>query len=222
MNHGRALSPGTMVAGDWRVEGVLGQGGFGITYEARQRSTSAHVALKEYMPSGLCTRIARSTKVTPAQGPAGEVFQRGLSSFMREAETLSRLDHPSIVSVSGFFEANGTAYMALAYETGGTLSEWLSRLGRKPSQAELNRLSWPLIDALIQVHSLPLLHRDIKPDNIMLRGDGTPVLIDFGAVKTLVSSESRSIHGPGTLAFVTDGYAPPEQYVPNGENLLGP
>ena len=201
---------------------MLGQGGFGVTYEARNRTSGAHVALKEYMPSGLCTRIEGRTRVTPAQGPAGDVFKRGLVGFMKEAATLARLDHSSIVRVSGYFEANDTAYMALAYETGGTLADLLKRLGRRPSQAELDRLLGPLIDALIQVHSLPLLHRDIKPDNIMLRGDGTPVLIDFGAVKDLVSSESRSIHGPATLNFVTDGYAPPEQYVSEGGGLLGP
>ncbi len=222
MPHSRALAPGTMVARDWRIERMLGQGGFGVTYEARNATTGAHVALKEYMPSGLCTRIEGSTKVTPAQGPAGDVFKRGLASFMKEADTLARLDHPSIVRVSGYFEANETAYMALAYEPGGTVADWLKRLGHPPSQVELDHLLWPLIDALIQVHSLPLLHRDIKPDNIMLRGDRTPVLIDFGAVKNLVSSDSRSIHGPATLNFVTDGYAPPEQYVSEGDGLLGP
>ena len=222
MQQGRGLAPGTIVTGDWHIERMLGLGGFGVTYEARNRRSGAHAALKEYMPSGLCTRLDGSSRITAALGLAGDVFKRGLASFMKEAETLARLDRSSIVRVSGNFEANGTAYMALAFEQGGTLSEWLKRLGRTPTQEELDRLLWPLIDALIQVHSLPLLHRDIKPDNIMLRADGTPVLIDFGAVKNLVSSDSRSINGPATLNFVTDGYAPPEQYVSEGDGLLGP
>jgi serine/threonine protein kinase len=222
MPYTRALKPGTMVAGEWHIERKLGQGGFGVTYEARHRNSGAHVALKEYMPSGLCTRIGGSTRVTPSQGQAGDVFKRGLAGFMKEADTLARLDHPSIVRVSGYFEANDTGYMALSYETGGTVAQWLESLGRPPTQAELDGLLWLLIDALIQVHSLPLLHRDIKPENIMLRADGTPVLIGFGAVKTLVSSDSRSVHGPATLDLVTDGYAPPEHYVGEGVALLGP
>lgn len=221
MHEGRGLPSGTMVAGKWRIERMLGAGGFGVSYEARNRRTGAHVALKEYMPSGLCTRPVGSTGVTPAQGPAGDIFKRGLAGFMKEAETLARLDHPSIVRVTEYFEANGTAYMALAYLQGGSVASWLKRLGRRPTQAELDQLLWPLTDALREVHALFVLHRDIKPDNIMLGADGLPVLIDFGAIKSLVSSETRSI-GAGTLNLVTDGFAPPEQYVPDGESLLGP
>lgn len=220
MQYDRALPVGTLIAGNWRIERVLGAGGFGITYGARSRS-GEYAALKEYVPSGLCTRLSRSTVVIPAQGPAGDMFQRGMTSFMREAETLGRLEHPSIVHVKENFEVNGTAYMALDYIEGGSLGQFLKRLGRPPTQEELDRILWPLVDALIQVHSLPLLHRDLKPDNIMLQHDGTPVLIDFGAVKALVANDTRTI-GASTLNFVTDGYAPPEQYVPDGGHLLGP
>lgn len=101
MHEGRGLPSGTVVAGEWRIERMLGAGGFGVSYEARSRKTGAHVALKEYMPSGLCTRPAGSSGVTPAQGPAGDIFKRGLVSFMKEAETLARLDHPSIVRATG-------------------------------------------------------------------------------------------------------------------------
>jgi formylglycine-generating enzyme required for sulfatase activity/serine/threonine protein kinase len=218
----RALPAGTMVAGAWRIGRVLGQGGFGVTYAAEGMRSGTHAALKEFMPTGLCTRPAGSTAVVPAQGPAGEVFARGLAGFIKEAETLGRLNHPSIVRALAHFSANGTAYLALEMIAGGALSTWLRGLGRPPSQAECDALLWPLTDALTHVHALFLLHRDIKPENIMLKPDGTPVLIDFGAAKSLVMSETRTIGAPATLNFVTDGYAPPEQYAPEGEGLLGP
>ena len=139
MHTDRALPAGTIIADNWRIERVLGVGGFGITYAALSRS-GEHAALKEYVPSGLCTRPAGSTLVISAQGPAGDLFRRGMTSFMREAETLGRLEHPSIVHVRQYFEANGTAYMALDYIDGGSLKQWLKQLGRPPTQAELDRI----------------------------------------------------------------------------------
>ena len=226
MPESRDLAPGTIVAGEWRIERSLGEGGFGITYEARNQRTGARVALKEYMPSGCCTRVAGSSHVTAAAGREGEVFRWGRERFMKEAETLARLDHSSIVRVESAFEANGTAYMALGYEAGGTVGSWLKRLCRPPSEAELDRLLWPLLDALTQVHALFLLHRDIKPDNIMLRTDATPVLIDFGAVRSAIVSHTTMLGGvnpaaTSAFAIVSHGFSPPEQYDPAGA-MMGP
>ena len=215
MEHGRSLTPGTVVAGRWRVMRSLSAGGFGVTYEAQALDTRERVALKEYMPDGMCMRDAGSGNVTVLPGDAGTPFAGGLGSFVKEAEALSRLRHPSIVRVTGLVEANRTAYMALQFIDGVTLDGWLAHLGRRPTQAELDRLLWPLLGALIQVHSTGMLHRDIKPANIMVRRDGGPVLIDFGASKRLLTS--LSVHagraGPGqpTLNFVTPAYAAPEQ-----------
>ncbi len=238
MQSSRALKPGTVIAGVWRIERVLGEGGFGVTYEARNIKTGDHVALKEYMPSGCCNRDARTSRITPTAGREGEVFHWGRDRFMKEAETLARLHHPSIVRVAGYFEANGTAYMALAYEPGGTLKDWLGTLARRPTQDEIDALLRPLLDALKEVHALFLLHRDIKPDNIMMRArpatggqpqdqqEVTPVLIDFGAVRSAVAGHTQTLGGvspaaTSAFAVVSDGYSPPEQYDPGGR-MMGP
>lgn len=223
MPDGRSLLPETIVT-DWRIERLLGAGGFGITYESRHRATEEHAALKEYMPSGCCSRVVGSSKVTAHAGREGEVFRWGRERFIREAETLARLEHPSIVRVADYFEANGTAYIALGFEEGGTLRDWLARLGRPPTEAEIDGIVDPLIDALIQVHSLYLQHRDIKPDNVVLRHDGTPVLIDFGAVRSAIAGHTTAVGGvnpaaTSAFAIVSHGYSPPEQYDPAGVNM---
>lgn len=220
MDSGRALKPGAMIAGEWRIERMLGEGGFGVTYEARNTRTGAHVALKEYMPAESCTRAAGSSEVTAGGGVAGEAFAWGRDRFMKEAETLKRLDHPSIVRVADYFEANKTAYMALSFESGGSMKGWLDAMrerGGRPSQEALDRIVWPLCEALTQVHALYMQHRDIKPDNIMLRADGTPVLIDFGAAKSTFAGYSLSRAKPNAAVKsqftpVSHGYSPPEQY----------
>lgn len=219
-DHHYALPAGVTV-GNYRLARVLGSGGFGITYDAHHLHTGARVALKEYLPFGYCARVPGYTMVEPAHGEHGDMFRWGRVRFIKEAETLARLDHPSIVRVTGHFEANDTAYMALAYEAGGTLGDWLKRLGRQPTQAELDRFAGPLTRALTQVHSLFLTHRDIKPDNIMLRPDLTPVLIDFGAAKVALAGQSRVAGRAGTYIVVSEGYSPPEQYA-RQEGLQGP
>ncbi|MFM9940576.1 MAG: protein kinase domain-containing protein [Hyphomicrobiaceae bacterium] len=219
----QALPPGTGIAGRWRIERLIGAGGFGLTYEASEFSRNGapvRVALKEYMPRGMCARDISTGSITVLPGEHAAHFRGGLASFKKEANALARLDHPSIVRVRGLGEANGTAYMALEFVEGVTLGQWLEGLGHKPSQVDLDRLLRPILDALIQVHSTQTLHRDLKPDNIMLRADGTPVLIDFGAVKALTRSETDE--RTATLNFLTEGYAAPEQHVQGGEALLGP
>ena len=187
------------------IEEVIGAGGFGITYRARhERLTSKVFALKEFFPRQFAVRNGTHVVSTPdGQG----IFHWGLDRFLKEAEALARCEHPGIVDVVDYFEANGTAYAVLGYVEGQQMGQWLDRLGRPPSQDELDRVLMPLLDALLVVHRAKLLHRDIAPDNIMIRRDGSPCLIDFGACREDMRERSRKIS-----AIVKHGYSPPEQY----------
>jgi serine/threonine protein kinase len=129
---------------------------------------------------------------------------------------LARFRHPSIVRVTRVFEAYSTAYMVMEFEEGKTFEQWLQALGRPPTQEELDRIATSLLDALELLHGANFLHRDIAPDNILIRGDGTPVLLDFGAARRAVGEISRSLTG-----IVKAGYSPQEQYATDGR-LQGP
>src|SRR5262245_4282599 len=145
-----------------------------------------------------------------------KTFEWGRSSFLEEARTLVRFRHPSIVRVTRVFEAFSTAYMVMDFEEGSQFQTWLQRLGRPPAQAELDRITVPLLDALELMHEQSFLHRDIAPDNIILRSDGTPVLLDFGAARRAVAEMSRTITG-----IIKPGYSPHEQYATD-PRLQGP
>ena len=143
-------------------------------------------------------------------------FEWGRSSFLQEARTLARFRHLSVVQVTRVFEAFSTAYMVMVFEQGQSFEGWLKRLGRPPTQEELDRIAGPILDALEMMHGENFLHRDIAPDNIIVRADGTPVLLDFGAARRAVAEESRSLTG-----IVKAGYSPQEQYATDGR-LQGP
>jgi hypothetical protein len=198
-----ALSSGTRV-GAFIIEAVLGSGGFGITYLARHETLKKQFALKEYFPHQFAYR---DTTNVHASATAVKDYAWGLDRFVKEAQALAKFKHPAIVDVSDIFTANNTAYMVLAYENAPSLGEWLERLQRHPTQNELDRIVTPLLDALELVHRYDMLHRDIAPDNILVRPDGTPVLIDFGAARDDLQHRA----GPIT-AVIKPGYSPPEQY----------
>lgn len=202
----QALPAGFVLAGDYRINGVLGQGGFGITYKAEDLRLSAPVAIKEYFPSELAVRDGGST-VEPRSVRDQRVLEWGRAKFLEEARTLARFRHPSIVRVSRLFEANNTAYMVLDFEMGPNLAEWRVELGREPTQAEADRIAAKLLDAVSAVHDAGILHRDIKPANVIMRDRAEPVLIDFGAARQALSAQSKTVH-----AIVTPGYSPKEQY----------
>ena len=202
------LQSGTTVGGDFRIEKVLGVGGFGITYLAQDEKLDVKVAIKEYFPASLAYRDDGITvQPLPSQGGADYVW--GLERFLAEAQTLARLRHPNIVRVSRYFKENETAYMVLGFVEGDDYEVYLQKLGRAPTQAELDKLAMPILDALDTVHGADLVHRDIKPQNIFIRADDKePILLDFGAARQALGEHSRA-----TAAFVSPGYSPPESHL---------
>ncbi len=195
----------------WYVlDRVLGQGGFGITYLARDTNLDQQVAIKEYLPVDVATRRADST-VRPRSDDQADRYRWGLDRFIREARTLARFDHPNVVRVLSVFEQHGTAYMVMRFEEGENLAALLDRK-RTLSEAELMRVLLPVLDGLELVHNAGFIHRDIKPDNIHIRADGSPVLLDFGSARHSLG-QARTV-----TILVAPGYAPFEQYYSSGED----
>jgi serine/threonine protein kinase len=189
----------------WYVlERVLGQGGFGITYLAKDTNLDQRVAIKEYLPVEFATRLPDST-VRARTEELRDRYRWGLERFIQEARTLARFDHPNIVRVLSVFEYQNTAYMIMRFEEGGTLAMLLDRRGTLP-EPDLLRVLMPVLDGLELVHSAGFIHRDIKPDNIHIRGDGRPVLLDFGSARQAVGSSNT------LTILIAPGYAPFEQY----------
>jgi TPR repeat protein/tRNA A-37 threonylcarbamoyl transferase component Bud32 len=192
------------------LERVLGQGGFGITYLARDTNLDQRVAIKEYLPIDVATRRNDAT-VRARTEEHDERYHWGLDRFIREARTLARFDHPNIVRVLSVFEFNNTAYMVMRFEEGSNLAAILEQRGTLP-ESELLRILLPILDGLELVHNAGFIHRDIKPDNVHVRADGSPVLLDFGSARQPVA------HSPSMTILVAPGYAPFEQYYSSGES----
>jgi HAMP domain-containing protein len=194
---------------EYRIDAVLGQGGFGIAYAATDVNLNSKVVVKEYLPEEFAYRASDHT-VSARDDQDQDFYQGGLDSFLVEARTLATFRHPNIVRVARFFEANRTAYMVLEYERGQSLKSWRKKHESVP-EATIVALLAPLLDGLALVHRAGYLHRDIKPDNIYVRDqDGSLVLLDFGAARQ-TASERADI---GTV--VTPGYGAIEQYAGGG------
>jgi serine/threonine protein kinase len=190
---------------EYRIEKVLGVGGFGLTYLAIDTNLKLRVALKEYLPAEIAVRGADHS-LTPNSSQGAEDFMWGKRRFLDESRTLATFRHPNIVRVMRFFEANGSAYMVMEYVEGDSLPDWIKP--RRPlAESEIRALVTPLLEGLVVVHSAGYLHRDVKPGNIFVRYDGSPVMLDFGSARPK-SGQSTSI--------VTPGYAPFEQYHTQG------
>lgn len=211
MEHRNSLLPGIQL-GKFKIESILGHGGFGITYKALDTGLQRLVAIKEYLPQELALREADATVVAKSTKD-NEAFLWGLERFMDEARTLAKFQHQNIVQVYESFEANKTGYMVMAYIEGETLGDRLDRMGEGDRMGEQEVLEWlhPLLDGLQAAHAEGIIHRDLKPDNIYIRNDGTPMLIDFGSARYALGGHSKSLS-----VVLTPGYAPNEQYSSSG------
>ncbi len=204
-----ALPDGHELVGDYRIKRVLGAGGFGITYLAEEAALARLVTIKEYFPADYAARDGE-VEASPRSRDCEGDYKWGLDRFIEEAQTLAKFTHPNIVQVYRYFRANNTGYMVLKFEEGGSFKAWLKNLKRAPRQAELDAILTPLLDALELVHKGNFLHRDIAPDNIIIRSDGAPVLIDFGSARGEIAAHSKTVS-----ALVKPGYSPYEQYSTN-------
>ncbi len=192
---------------NYQIQSVLGDGGFGITYLAKDTQLDALVALKEYLPNELAVRQTDDYTVQPKSQADADDFAWGLERFVKEAQTLAQFKHPNIVRVLHFFQAHNTAYIVMEYELGQSLADFLKQ-GDTATEEELKAFLPALLDGLETVHNAGYLHRDIKPSNVYIRQkDRSPLLIDFGSARYDLGSRSRSV-----TMIVTPGYAPFEQY----------
>jgi len=205
----RAIPSGHSLS-DYTFEKVLGQGSFGITYLATDTMLNRKVAIKEYFPREFAARDNTLTVRAAGNSDDRDNFIWGLKRFLDEARVLAVFDHPNIIQVRRFFEANGTAYLVMDYCDGTPLDELLKVKGLL-TEKQIQLLISPLLDALEIIHKTNFLHRDIKPANIFIKNDGTPVLLDFGAARQELVSHSKSV-----TAMATPGYAAFEQYSSRG------
>lgn len=203
--------PAGMRLHEYRLDAVLGDGAFAITYRGWDENLRLPVAIKEFFPTELMERGADAAACLRAGGDAA-LYEWGLGRFIAEAQVLAQFKHPNIVRVSRYFTANQTAYIVMDYEQGESLSSALRRKDRPVDEAAMRALFMPLLEGLRMVHGKRYLHRDIKPGNIYLREDGTPLLLDFGAARLEFGAS-----GAEQLSALTPRYAPPEQYSPDGE-----
>jgi serine/threonine protein kinase len=208
----QALPEGTRLE-SYRIVRTLASGGFSFVYLAHD-DNDAPVVIKEYLPSTLALRTEPGAPPKIADEDLSR-FRYGLKCFFEEGRALAHLSHPNVVRVLNFFRANDTVYLVMRYERGRSLNEHI-KLRRKPPDETWMRATFAqLLNGLREVHTAKLLHLDIKPANIFLRNDGSPLLIDFGAARQTLSAEGARL--PPTY---TPGFAAPEQYARPGE--LGP
>ena len=210
------LRKGTRLIGRYIIEGVLGQGGFGITYLGMDELHEKPVAIKEFFPQGIVTRnIEYQDTVTVTFVGEKDNYEKGKERFLKEARTMAKFSKDEgIVKALDFFEINNTAYIVMEYLEGITLKQYL-RENQRIAPEDLIELLVPLIESLDEIHSQGMIHRDISPDNIMVLPDGRIKLMDFGAARDYTEFGEKSLS-----IVLKPGYAPPEQYQTHG--IQGP
>ena len=206
------LRKGTRLIGRYTIEGVLGQGGFGITYLGIDELHEKKVAIKEFFPQGIVTRnIEYQDTVTVTFVGEKDNYEKGKERFLKEARTMAKFSKDEgIVKALDFFEINNTAYIVMEYLEGITLKQYL-RENQRIAPEDLIELLVPLIESLDEIHSQGMIHRDISPDNIMVLPDGRIKLMDFGAARDYTEFGEKSLS-----IVLKPGYAPPEQYQTHG------
>lgn len=206
-----ALPKGTILAGQYVIDDVLGQGGFGITYVATDHKTNEKVAVKEFFPDALAYR--EMTTVTSYPGERTENFEYGRENFLQEAKTLAEfIGCENIVRIYSYFEENNTAYFVMEYIDGVSFDHYLKEKGGKISFDEASKILVPVMEALAIVHSKGIVHRDVTPDNIYITNDGKVKLLDFGAARYSLGDKSKSLD-----VILKHGFAPKEQYTRHGK-----
>ena len=202
-----ALRAGTVLNGRYIVGRVLGQGGFGITYLALDTQLNAKVAIKEFMPNDIATRIG--TTVSVAMDTKSEEFAYGAERFQEEARTLAKfIGNPNIAAVTSYFDENDTSYFVMDYIEGISFKTYIANHGGKISVEETLNVMIPVLRALTAVHAEGFIHRDVTPDNIYITKDGMVKLLDFGSARYSIGDKSKSLD-----VILKVGYAPKEQYI---------
>lgn len=207
------LPDGTFLS-HYQIESVLGGGGFSVVYLGSDTKNHQPVVIKEYFPNKLAKRDEGMNIVAKDETTA-KYFKQGRKLFFQEASILAALNHPNIVNILGFHQAHGTIYSIMPYEKGLSLQAYLKKHGKQKSEQFLLSIFLPLLEGLKEVHAKGLLHLDIKPGNIYLRHNLSPILLDFGAVHKLILSA-----GSRLFPVVSHGFSPPEQSRRNAK--LGP
>lgn len=197
-----------LYGGKYTILKKIGEGGFGITYKAIQNGLNRTVCIKEYFLAGKCIRATHARTVC-IQGVSEKMFEKYRQAFVKEAKMLATLHHPNIVEVIDVFDENNTSYMVMTYIEGKSLQSIVESRGKLPYQEVVNYIA-QITDAVDYIHTRNILHRDIKPDNIMITADYKAILIDFGSAREFEQDKTQ-VH----TSMLTHGYAPTEQYTAN-------
>ncbi|MDB6098055.1 MAG: phosphotransferase enzyme family protein [Gammaproteobacteria bacterium] len=209
-----ALPRHTMI-GEFEIVGTIGEGGFGTVYLAIDHSLQRKVALKEYRPALLATRHGKSVMVRSQRH--ADAFEAGLKSFMNEARTLARFDHPSLIHVYRVWQQNNTAYMAMPLCEGKSLTMVIRENPGIATQEWITGMMFPLLEAVSTLHGSNIYHRDIAPDNVLIQETGTPMLLDFGAARQIATDKTQAL-----TVILKPGYAPIEQFADDSSMRQGP
>ena len=214
IDHVDALPPGTRL-GEFELRGLIGVGGFGMVYRAFDHILQRTVAIKEYLPGAMASR--RDGQIVVRAPADHEAYAAGLAAFVNEARLLARFDHPSLVKVLRFWEADGTAYMVMPLYKGVTLKQARGMIDEPPTEAWLRKVMWSVLQVLKLLHEQYFIHRDISPDNVFLQDIGPPILLDLGSARMAISEHERR-----HTAVLKVNYAPIEQYAQSEGIAEGP